>query len=123
MEAKETGNEYTSKKIEELRKKQSRYAKEAEGADHPNVKTYYQIEANLAGYDLEDAITSEAKRQARKALRHIEKKTAEIEELRKQVTAVLYDNEILSYSARIEFEDELGKRFENYSELLYGRSY
>ena len=121
MEAKETGNEYTSKKIEELKHRRRIYTKNLETVEE-NIKWWYDLQVKIIDGDLEDAVRAEAKRQTRKALRHIEKKLAEVDELRKQVTAVLYDNEILSYSAKIEFEDELGKRFENYSELLYGEN-
>jgi len=113
--------EYSNKKIEGLRRKRERWAKQLETADE-DTKWYYENQIALIDYDLEDAVKSEAKRRTRLALKHIERKLSEIDALRKQVGEVLSEDVPLDWTERMNFRDELEKTID-LAPLLYGGRY
>lgn len=108
----------TNKKVEGLRRRRETWVKGGAEAED-GAKWYYEHQVRIIDYDIEDAVKAEAKRRVRLALKHIEKRLAEVDELRGLVNAVLYDD-MLAYSERIEFVDELEKAFD-FGRLVHGK--
>ena len=102
--------EVTNKKIGELRRNRESWIRLGADAED-GVKWWYENQVKILDYDIEDAVKAEAKRRTRLALKHIEKKLAEVKELRDQVETFL-DDEFLGWTERMNFETELEKVFD-----------
>jgi len=99
--------EYTNKKIETLKKSLEYRKKMAE--ENPEI-SYYALSISVVEWDLKNAVKAEAKRKTRKAIRHIEKKMAEIKVLREEMKFVLLKNDSpLQEYEQWEFSKELEK--------------
>ena len=114
------GERYSNKKIEALRSKRKLWAERLEAVEE-DLKWHYKLQVTIADYDIENAVKNEAKRQTRKALRHIEKKLTEIKDLREQVATVLFEDGVLDWTERMIFKDELDKVFDMHK-VAYGES-
>jgi hypothetical protein len=113
----ENTEKYSNQKLKVLRRKRETWKKGLESADKEN-KWFYDLQITVKNYEIEDAVKSEAKRKTRLALKKIKKKQAEIQDLREVVNEVLFQDGVLDFSERINFQEELGKTYDR--NVIYG---